>query len=141
MSVYLSSENQRAAGIMFARVLLGIIFLMQGYGKVFNWGVEGIYQSAFVDYESSWIPVFALKLTAYFTSYAELIGGGLLIIGLFRQWAYILLALVLLVVSYGHGLSSPIWDLHHVFFRSALLILLFLVPIEWDRWSLDKFIT
>jgi uncharacterized membrane protein YphA (DoxX/SURF4 family) len=117
--------------------MLGLIFLMQGYGKVFTWGVEGVYQNAFAGFEKPWIPVFLLKFTAYFTSYAELLGGLLLVLGLFRQWACLALALVLLVVTYGHGLESPIWDLQHVFPRAVLLAALFFVPKDWDRFHLD----
>lgn len=132
-----STKTQRATGLFFLRILLGLIFVMQGYGKLFTWGVDGVYQNAFRDYEGSWIPIFLLKATAYFTSYAELVGGALLVIGLFRQLTYLALGLVLLIVAYGHGLTSPIWDLHHIFFRAALLVALFLLPAEWDRWSLD----
>lgn len=135
-----NTANRRAIGVFFMRTLLGLIFLMQGYGKVFSWGLEGVYQNAFASYEETWIPIFLLKLTAYFTSYVELIGGLLLLLGLFRNWAYIALGLVLLIVSYGHGLSSPIWDLQHVFVRAVFLISLLLLPKEWDQLHLDRFV-
>lgn len=135
-----NTANRRAIGVFFMRTLLGLIFLMQGYGKVFSWGLEGVYQNAFASYEETWIPIFLLKLTAYFTSYVELIGGLLLLLGLFRNWAYIALGLVLLIVSYGHGLSSPIWDLQHVFVRAVFLISLLLLPKDWDQLHLDRFV-
>ncbi len=133
----LSNDFLRAAGIFFLRTLLGLVFLMQGFGKVFNWGVDGVYQNAFSGFEETWIPELLLKATAYFTSYAELLGGLLLVLGLFRHGTYLLLATVLLVVAYGHGLESAIWDLHHVFFRGTLLASLFLLPQKWDKWHLD----
>ena len=133
----LTDTSRQAAGIFFLRTLLGLIFFMQGFGKVFTWGVDGVYQNAFGGFEKTWIPEFLLQATAYFTSYAELLGGLLLILGLFRHTAYLLLGIVLLVVAYGHGLESPIWDLQHVFFRGAILAALFLLPGEWDRWCLD----
>lgn len=136
----MTNKNQRAAGLFFMRSLLGVIFLMQGFGKVFTYTVDGVYQSAFAEMESTWIPVFLLKFTAYFTSYAEMIGGLFLVIGLFRQWTYILFGMVLLLVAYGHGLTSPIWDLQHVLFRGVLLFPLFLLPIEWDKWAVDNLI-
>ena len=136
-----TTTNRRAIGIFLIRALLGLIFLMQGYGKVFSWGVEGVYQNAFASYEETWIPIFLLKFTAYFTSYVEFLGGLLLLLGLFRNWAYIALGLVLLMVTYGHGLSSPIWDLQHVFVRAVFLITLLLVPVEWDQLHLDKIVS
>ena len=121
------------------RVLLGLLFLMAGYGQVFTWGMEGVYGS-FQPYEETWLPVFLLKFTAYFTSYIELIAGFLVVIGLFRNYALYALAVVLLIVSYGHGLSSPIWDVGHVFPRAILLIGILLLPEEWDKWQVQKLI-
>jgi uncharacterized membrane protein YphA (DoxX/SURF4 family) len=133
-----SNENQRAVGMFFLRCLLGLILLMQGWGKVFTWGIQGVYDNVFKEYETTWIPVALLRCTAYVTSYVELLGGLLLLLGLLRQWTYIAIGFVLLIVSYGHGLTSPIWDLQHVFFRAALLISLFLLPMTWDKWSVDQ---
>ena len=130
----------RSAGMLFLRLLLGFIFLMQGYGKVFDIGVENIYTGGFAAYEATWLPVFVLKLTAFFTSYAELIGGALLVLGLFRSLTYYMMALVLVIVTYGHGLMSPIWDLQHVFFRAALLAPLFFLPMHWDTLALGRFV-
>ena len=135
-----STNFQRTAAMFLLRTLLGLIFLMQGWGKVFSFGIDGVYKSAFAAMETTWIPVFLLKFTAYFTSYAELIGGLFLVLGLFRKWTYLAFGVVLLLVSYGHGLTSPIWDLQNVFFRAALLVPLMLLPIEWDKWAVDRMI-
>jgi putative oxidoreductase len=83
------------------------------------------------------LPKPLLVIVLYFTTFSELIGGAFLLLGLLRKWTYRTLALVLLVVSFGHGLESPIWDLQHVFFRAALLVPLFLLPFDWDPHSLD----
>jgi putative oxidoreductase len=130
--------QNRAFAIFFLRALLGIIFLMQGFGKVFTWGVNNVYASAFQSMEATFLPKWLLWITAYFTSYVELIGGFLLIIGLFRKEALYALAAVLLIVSYGHGLEQAIWDLSHVFPRAILLAALLLLPQNWDEWHLDK---
>ena len=129
--------NQKVA-TFFTRVLLGIIFLMQGIGKVFQWGVEGVYQSGFKSYEETFLPKFVIVFAAYFTSYTELISGFLLVVGLFRNYALYALGLVLLIVSFGHGLTSPIWNLNDVMWRSILLIFLLVIPKEWDQWHLDR---
>jgi len=128
----------KTIGLFFIRVLLGVIFLMQGYGKVFSWGMDNVYNGSFKAYESTFLPDFSLYFAAYFTSFAELIGGFLLMIGLLRNYALYTLALVLLIVSFGHGLSTPIWGLSDVFFRAALLIALLLLPEEWDKWQVSK---
>lgn len=134
----LSTSLNRTVGVFTMRVLLGIIFMMQGYGKVFTWGLDGVY-GGFAPYEEK-LPTFLLKFAAYYTTFAELICGLLLIIGLFRNYALYALGVVLLIVSFGHGLSAPIWDLSHVFPRAVLLIALLLIPQEWDKWHVDGLI-
>ncbi len=135
-----NNDRNRNVALLFIRLLLGIIFLLQGYGKVFSIGVSDLYDSFFIDYENTFLPIWLLKLTAYYTSYAELIGGILLVLGLFRNFALYILASVLLIVSFGHGLMMPIWDLQHVLFRAILLIPLLLLPQEWDNWQLQHLI-
>lgn len=130
----------RQIGALTTRLLLGFIFLMQGYGKVFSMGVENIYKGGFTNDKYQILPEFLLYATAYYTSYAELLGGFLLVIGLKRDWALYALAIVLVVVTFGHGLAAPIWDLSHVMPRAILLIALLLLPKEWDKFSLDHFI-
>ena len=133
-----SQSTLRAAGILFIRVLLGIIFFMQGYGKIFTFTVSGVYEKFFKEFENTSLPKWLILFTAYYTSYIECIGGLLLIIGLFRKYALYLLALDLLIVSFGHGLMEPIWDLSHVMPRTILLASLFLLPEDWDRWNVDQ---
>jgi uncharacterized membrane protein YphA (DoxX/SURF4 family) len=130
----------QAPGLFFIRVLLGIIFFMQGYGKVFTIGLQKVYDMFFKVFETSFLPQRLIVYTAYYTSYAEMICGFLLIIGLFRRLAMYLLAIDLLVVSFGHGLMEPIWDLSHVMPRAILLSALFLLPSKWDKWSIDALI-
>lgn len=126
----------RTAAVFFLRTLLGLIFSMQGYGKVITWGITDVYICFFQSFETE-LPRILLKFTAYYTSYIELAGGVLLLIGFKTRWALYALASVLLIVSFGHGLESPIWDLQHVMYRAMLLAGVLLLPEAWDRWSLD----
>lgn len=126
----------RIAAVFFLRSLLGLIFFMQGYGKVITWGITEVYARYFQSFETV-LPPFLLKFIVYYTSYVELIGGGLLLLGLKTRWALYALGSVLLIVSFGHGLESPIWDLQHVMYRAMLLVGVLLLPEAWDRWSVD----
>lgn len=130
----------KAAGILFTRMLLGIIFFMQGFGKIFTFTVPKLYDMFFKDFETTFLPKWLIWTTAYYTSYAEMICGFLLIIGLFKKYAMYLLAANLLIVSFGHGLMEPIWDLSHVMPRAILLLILFLTPQEWDKYHADRFL-
>ncbi len=125
---------------LFSRLLLGLILFWQGFGKVFTWGVNNVYENGFKSFEETFLPTFILKFTAFFTAYGELLFGLLLILGLFRKYAYFGIALILLIVSFGHGLQSPIWDLHHVFVRSAFLIFLMMIPLDKDTYALDHLV-
>jgi uncharacterized membrane protein YphA (DoxX/SURF4 family) len=130
----------RISGMLFVRTLLGIIFFMQGYGKLFTIGIHGVYESFFKVFEASFLPKWLIVSTAYYTSIVELVGGILLIAGLFRIYAMCLLAVDLLIVSFGHGLIEPIWDLSHVIPRAILLTALFLLPSNWDTWNADEWL-
>ena len=137
----MQANTNRYIATTMIRLILGLIFLMQGYGKVFNYGVENLYQMDFFHgtYKDL-LPDFITRATAYFTSYTELIGGFLLTIGLFRDYALYALGLVLIIVTFGHGLAEPIWDLSHVMYRTMLLLALLFLPKAWDKYSLDTLI-
>jgi uncharacterized membrane protein YphA (DoxX/SURF4 family) len=118
-------------------MILGLIFLMQGFGKVFTWGVENVFKNFFYGTFKDLLPDPIIYGTAYYTSYVELIGGFLLVIGLKSNYALYALASVLIIVTFGHGLAEPIWKMEHVIFRLILLVALLLLPKAWDRFSLD----
>lgn len=135
------TDINKAVGTLTVRLILGFIFLMQGFGKVFTWGLENVYNKAFFrgTFEGL-LPDFVIYATAYYTSYIELIGGFLLVLGLRTHYALYALASVLVIVTFGHGLAEPIWDLSHVMYRTILLVTLLLLPKEWDKFSVDNLI-
>ncbi|EDP98307.1 DoxX family membrane protein [Kordia algicida OT-1] len=128
--------NQKIA-LLTARLLLGFIFFFQGFGKIFKFGVDNVYQNLFAITYKGVLPDFLLLATAYYTSYVEFLGGLLLIIGLKRDYTLYALASVLIIVTFGHGLVEPIWDLSHVMYRAILLLTLLLLPKEWDHYRVD----
>ena len=128
--------NKKIA-LLTARLLLGFIFFFQGFGKIFKFGVDNVYNNFFAKTYDGILPDFLLQATAYYTSYIEFIGGILLIIGLKRDYTLYALASVLIIVTFGHGLVEPIWDLSHVMYRAILLLTLLLLPKEWDQYRLD----
>jgi len=135
-------DSNKIIGVATIRLILGFIFLMQGFGKVFTWGVEKVYRmDFFYDTYKDLLPPPVIHFTAYYTSYVELVAGFLVVIGLKRDYALYALASVLVIVTFGHGLADPIWDLSHVMPRTILLVGLLLLPKEWDKFSLDYLLT
>jgi uncharacterized membrane protein YphA (DoxX/SURF4 family) len=133
--------KNKIIAIATLRLVLGFIFFMQGFGKVFTWGVEKVYHmDFFYDTYKDLLPEQVIHATAYYTSYVELVAGFLVVIGFKRDYALYALATVLVMVTFGHGLAEPIWDLSHMMPRTILLVALLLLPAEWDRFSVDYFL-
>lgn len=129
-------KNKQIA-VLTIRLLLGFIFFFQGFGKIFKFGLDAVYKNFFLKSYGDLLPDFLLLFTAYYTSIIELVGGLLLIIGFKRDYALYALASVLVIVTFGHGLKDPIWDLSHVMYRTLLLVGLLLLPKEFDTYSVD----
>ena len=73
--------------------------------------------------------------------FVELIGGALVILGLRTREALIALGFVLAIVTFGHLLKEPLYEFHtHVIPRLALLLFVFMLPREDDRFSVDHLI-
>ena len=131
----------KSIAVLTLRLILGFIFLMQGFGKVFTWGVENVYNmDFFYGTYKDLLPEFIIRATAYYTSYVELIAGLLVVLGLKRDYALYALASVLVIVTFGHGLADPVWNLSHVMYRTMLLVTLLILPREWDKFSVDGLI-
>ena len=124
---------------LFVRCFLGILFIFQGYDKLFVLKVKNVVTTFQNEASEKNIPKFFITITSYFTSVTEFFGGILLVTGLFHEAAIILLAINLLVVGIAFSFLNPIWDLKHVFPRVILLtILLFLS--HYYQFGLDTLI-
>lgn len=131
-------KNNRFVGSLTLRLILGSIFFFQGYGKVVKMGVQQVYEQFFQGMLGELLPDWFLFGTAWYTSLVELLAGALLLFGLWRNYALYALGSVLVLVSIGHGIATPIWDESHVLVQTVLLVTLLLIPEEWDRWRLDQ---
>jgi len=130
-------KTNQSVAVFTIRLVLGFLVLAQGFGKVFKFGVDAVYQNFFASTYKELLPDFLVIATAYYTSYVELIAGLMIVMGFKRDYALYALASVLIIVTFGHGLAEPIWDTSHVMPRLILLIALLLLPKEWDKWSVD----
>ena len=112
---------------VFIRCFLGILFLFQGYDKLFIVRIKNVINAFHIETDRKQIPRFLLVFTSYFTSITEFIGGILLITGLFHQYVPIVLVINLLVVAFAFSFLRPMWDMQHVFPRVILLTLILLL--------------
>ncbi|MDQ6802727.1 MAG: DoxX family protein [Acidobacteriota bacterium] len=132
----------RAWGIFFARAVVGLIFFMAGVWKVFDLGPEAHVRRYFLPFQDTFLPTWSLWAAGFAIPFVELIAGALVIIGLQTRPALISLGFVLVIVTFGHLLHEPLYALHeHVIPRLALVLLVLLLPREWDRYSVDRFVT
>lgn len=112
---------------VFVRCFLGILFVFQGYDKLFVVKIKNVVNAFHNEADRKHIPEFFLVFTSYFTSITEFIGGILLISGLFHQLVPIILAINLLIVAFAFSFLRPMWDMQHVFPRVILLTLTILL--------------
>ena len=131
-------ERQRSWALLFARLVLGLIFFMAGFWKVFQLGPLEHSRKYFLPFADTFLPVWSLWLVGVTIPFVELLGGALLLIGFRVREALIALGAVLVIVTFGHLLHDPLFNFSgHVIPRLALLLFLLWCPREVDWLSLD----
>lgn len=135
-------ETNRAWGVLFARLVLGLMFFQGAWWRVFELGPAEHARRFFVGpYADSFLPEWSLWLAGTAVPFAELVGGALVLLGLWRLQGLILLGGVLVLVTFGHLVAEPIYALNaHVIPRLALVVFLLVTPPAWDRFSLDEWL-
>jgi len=134
----MTDQNARAWAILFARLVLGLIFFMAGVWKVFTLGPAGHVQRYFLPFQHTFLPVWSLWAVGFTIPFVELIAGAMVIVGWKTRYALVGLGIVLAIVTLGHLLDQPLYALHeHVIPRLALVLFVLLMPQESDRFSLD----
>jgi uncharacterized membrane protein YphA (DoxX/SURF4 family) len=134
----MARDSQRAWALLFARLVLGLIFFMAGVWKVFQLGPLEHARKYFLPFSDTFLPVWSLWLVGVTIPWVELIAGALVILGLRLREALIALGFVLAIVTFGHLLREPLYNLTgHVIPRLALLLFVLWCPREHDRFSVD----
>lgn len=132
--------SHQSIAVLIVRIFLGLLFFFQGYDAVFKVKIKNVINTMDSNFAGAGIPRSLTVIGSWFTSIVQLVGGFLLVFGLFKYYALYFLGLDLIVASIAFGIATPVWDMRHVFPRMALLIFLLLVPTEWDCCSLDLFL-
>jgi uncharacterized membrane protein YphA (DoxX/SURF4 family) len=134
----MAKDFHRAWALLFARLVLGLIFFMAGVWKVFQLGPLEHAGKYFLPFSDTFLPVWSLWLVGATVPLVELVAGALVILGLRTRDALIALGFVLAIVTFGHLLRDPLYNLTgHVVPRLALLLFVLWLPREDDRFSCD----
>jgi thiosulfate dehydrogenase [quinone] large subunit len=138
----LDERSKRSWAILFARLVLGLIFSMAGEWKVISLGSLTHARKLFVEpYALTFLPSWALWATGAVIPWVELTAGALLLIGFRTRAALIALGGVLVLVTFGHLLLEPLYEFHtHVVPRLALLLFVLVMPEADDRFSVDAWL-
>ena len=138
MKKYAENNLDRGWALLFARLVLGLIFFMAGVFKVFELGPLEHARKYFLPFADTFLPVWSLWATGVTIPFVELIAGALVILGLRTREALVALGFILAIVTFGHLLQEPLYEFHtHVIPRLALLLFILLLPREEDRFSID----
>ena len=129
----------RAWAILIVRWVSGVIWLMAGWWKCFELGPGEHARVMFVErFAESWMPEWLLQATGTAVPVIELVAGAMLILGFRTRLALIALGGVLVLVTYGHTLENPLFDISgHIFTRGVMVVFLLMMPSADDRLSLD----
>ena len=134
-------NHNRSWALLFARLVLGLIFFMAGVWKVFQLGPLNHARKYFLPFADTFLPVWSLWVVGVTIPFVELIAGALVIIGLRTRDALVALGFVLAIVTFGHLLREPLYEFHtHVIPRLALVLFILLLPRGDDRFSIDYFL-
>jgi thiosulfate dehydrogenase [quinone] large subunit len=137
--VKIQEATNRSWAILFARLVLGLIFFMAGVWKVFTLGSFEHARRLFIEpYAQTFLPRWALWASGVAIPWVELVAGGLLLLGFRTRAASLALGGVLVLVTFGHLLLEPLYEFHtHVIPRLALLLFVLVMPRAEDVFSLD----
>lgn len=131
----------RSWALLFARLVLGLIFFMAGFWKTFQLGPIEHARKYFLPFSDTFLPTWSLWAVGFVIPFVELLAGGLVILGLRTREALVSLGLVLAIVTFGHLLKQPLYEFHtHVIPRLALVLFILVLPSEDDRFSIDYFL-
>jgi len=127
---------------MFARVMVGTLFLMAGWWKCFEVTPLAHARGGFVEgFADTWIPTFLLWGLGLAIPVVELVAGALLVVGWRTREALVAIGTILMIVTYGHALQEPLYSIKdHILPRGLLMFIALVLPAEEDRLSVDAWL-
>lgn len=130
------TDNLHIAELLI-RLFAGIVFMFQGYDKLFRIKIPGVVDAFRAETNDARIPGSLLRGLAYYTSYVEFFGGFFLVSGFMTSYALYALSFDLIFVTIAFSYLEPMWDMKHVFPRLILVVVLLLLPEQFRQISID----
>ena len=131
------SEYTLEYAAFVVRLIAGILYLMQGYDKVFRIGLKETMHTAAEALRPSRLPSGMVRLMTAIISLTELTGGFMLVIGFaIVPSCYILLG-CLVPVTLAMTMREPLWTAQTIWARLVLLLFLLLIPVTAHIISID----
>lgn len=125
---------------VFVRVFAGVLFMFQGYDKLFRVKITGVIETFNIEAQKRNVPQGFVKLMAIYSSVVEFFGGILLIVGAFKTVVLSLLGIDIVLVAVAFSFIQPMWDMKHVYPRLVLISALLMFPSAWGYFSIDHLI-
>jgi uncharacterized membrane protein YphA (DoxX/SURF4 family) len=140
MLKYLGSISNAGWAIFLVRWIIGLQFLIKGWFKVTEMGLDTHAQQLFAtNYADYWMPEILLLAAGYSIPVIELVGGALICAGIWVRESLIAFGLVLIITTYGHLLKEPFFDIDgHTFTYLVMIIFLLLMPSGDDKLRLPN---
>ena len=122
---------------LLLRLVTGTLFFFQGYDKIFKVKIINVVRT-FNDPANPFIwPQYFLKPLIAISSFAEMIGGIFLFLGLFKYITLSVLSLDLLFVAFSFSSIKAMWDMQYFFPRFLFILLIWAIPFSADVYNLD----
>lgn len=130
-------EFKSEYAVLIIRLIAGILFLFQGYDKIFRLRLSKTGEAATYALSSLHLPGSLVKFIAVVTAIVEFSGGIMLISGFLILPACYMLMAGLLPITIAMAIREPVWNMETVWPRLVLLTFLMLAPEQVHTLSLD----
>jgi len=125
---------------LLLRLVTGMLFFFQGYDKIFKVKIDNVTRTFDDPMNPSFWPKPLLKPMIILSSFAEMIGGIFLFLGLFRFYTLSVLSFDMLFIVFTFSSIKAMWDMQYFFPRFLFIIILWAIPFSADVYNLDKFL-
>ena len=141
----LTEELTNSWTVLFLRLFLGSIFLLQGVAGVSKLGLIGFAQKVYVEpFAASGMPEALLWIAGIINPPAQILGGAALIFGFLTRPAAVCVALFLIQIIFGHIIDNPLeyqGDLQKYGLANFFVVIAIILLIDGgNRFSFDRFL-